>query len=129
MQYRKKTLKKKLKKNKNFNKNQASFYFDDYLETNKITRSAQKNNLSHDRIYLLFFLFISLILIFSVKIVHISLNNIEILDQENTKKKFTLLRRDIIDRNGSLISRNIKTYHAAVSKLSSCARNSVVKLI
>ena len=93
MQYRKKTLKKKLKKNKNFNKNQASFYFDDYLETNKITRSAQKNNLSHDRIYLLFFLFISLILIFSVKIVHISLNNIEILDQENKKKKIYSLKK------------------------------------
>ena len=129
MQYRKKTLKKKLKKNKNFNKNQASFYFDDYLETNKITRSAQKNNLSHDRIYLLFFLFISLILIFSVKIVHISLNNIEILDQENTKKKFTLLRRDIIDRNGSLISRNIKTYHAAVNpKLIKNRENFLIKL-
>ena len=129
MQYRKKTLKKKLKKNKNFNKNQASFYFDDYLETNKINRSAQKNNLSHDRIYLLFFLFISLILIFSVKIVHISLNNIEILDQENTKKKFTLLRRDIIDRNGSLISRNIKTYHAAVNpKLINNRENFLIKL-
>ena len=129
MQYRKKTLKKKLKKNKNFNKNQTSFYFDDYLETNKINRSAQKNNLSHDRIYLLFFLFISLILIFSVKIVHISLNNIEILDQENTKKKFTLLRRDIIDRNGSLISRNIKTYHAAVNpKLINNRENFLIKL-
>ena len=51
---------------------------------------------------------------FSVKIVHISLNNIKILDPK-TNKKFTLLRRDIIDRNGSLISRNIKTYHAAVN--------------
>ncbi len=122
-------MKKKLKKNKNFNKNQASFYFDDYLETNKINRSAQKNNLSHDRIYLLFFLFISLILIFSVKIVHISLNNIEIFDQENTKKKFTLLRRDIIDRNGSLISRNIKTYHAAVNpKLINNRENFLIKL-
>ncbi len=129
MQYRKKTLKKKSKKNKNVNKNQTSFYFDDYLETNKINRSAQKNNLSHDRIYLLFFLFLSLILIFSVKIVHISLNNIKILDQENTKKKFTLLRRDIIDRNGSLISRNIKTYHAAVNpKLINNRENFLIKL-
>tara|TARA_Y100001958_G_C21238375_1_gene565396 strand:- start:1353 stop:3080 length:1728 start_codon:yes stop_codon:yes gene_type:complete len=122
-------LKKKSKKNKNVNKNQTSFYFDDYLETNKINRSAQKNNLSHDRIYLLFFLFLSLILIFSVKIVHISLNNIKILDQENTKKKFTLLRRDIIDRNGSLISRNIKTYHAAVNpKLINNRENFLIKL-
>ena len=28
-------MKKKYKKNKNFNKNQTSFYFEDYLETNK----------------------------------------------------------------------------------------------
>ena len=29
-------MKKKYKKNKNFNKNQTSFYFEDYLEKNKI---------------------------------------------------------------------------------------------
>ena len=31
------------------------------------------------------------------------------------RKKFTLLRRDIVDRNGVLISRNIKSFHAAVN--------------
>ena len=28
---------------------------------------------------------------------------------------FSSLRRDIVDRNGSLISRNIKSYHAAIN--------------
>ena len=63
-------MKKRIKKNKNFNINQKSFYFEDYLETNKKIFS-QKNNFSHDRIYLLFFLFISLILIFSIRIVQV----------------------------------------------------------
>ena len=55
---------KKFKKNKDIN--QRSFYFEDYLETNKKNKSIKKNNLFQDRIYLLFFLFFSLILIFSL---------------------------------------------------------------
>ncbi len=108
-------MKKKLKKNKNYNTNQSSFYFEDYLETNKKNKYSEKNNLSQDRIYLLFFLFFSLILIFSIKIIHVSLNNIDLFSQKNTPKKYTLLRRDITDRNGILISRNIKSYHAAIN--------------
>ena len=39
------------------------------------------------------------------------------------------MRRDIIDRNGSLISRNIKTYHAAVNpKLINNRENFLIKL-
>ena len=62
-----------------------------------------------------YFFFFSLILIFSIKIIHISLNKIDYLNQESDIKRFTLLRRDIVDRNGLLISRNIQSYHAAVN--------------
>ena len=79
-------MRKKIKKNKKFNKNQTSFYFEDYLETNKKENSQKKNNLFQDRIYLLFFLFFSLILIFSIRIIHVSLNKIEIFNQEKIKK-------------------------------------------
>ncbi len=106
------------KKNKNtikYNLNQKSFYFEDYLETNKKNKYSQKNNLFQDRIYLLFFLFFSLILIFSIRIIHVSLNKFEIYNSDKTPKKFTLLRRDIVDRNGELISRNIKSFHAAIN--------------
>ena len=52
---------KKFKKNKKYNENQNSFYFVDYLESNKKNKFSQKTNLSQDRIYLLFFiLFINL---------------------------------------------------------------------
>ena len=108
-------MRKKYKKSKYININQTSFYFEDYLETNKKNKSIKKNNLFQDRIYLLFFLFFSLILIFSIRIIHVSLNKIEIFNQNNASKKFTLLRRDIIDRNGVLISRNVKSYHAAIN--------------
>ncbi len=108
-------MKKKFKINKNFNKNQTSFYFEDFLETDKKNKFSQRKNLSQDRIYLLFFLFFSLILIFSIRIIHISLNSIELFNQKNSTKKFINLRRDIVDRNGTLISRNIKSYHAAIN--------------
>ena len=50
-------MKKKFKKNKNLNTNQKSFFFEDYLETNKKNTFLKKNNIFQDRIYLLFFLF------------------------------------------------------------------------
>tara|TARA_B100001248_G_scaffold199750_1_gene154037 strand:+ start:3459 stop:5186 length:1728 start_codon:yes stop_codon:yes gene_type:complete len=107
-------MKKISKKNKNFNKNQKSFYFEDYLEKNKKNDPTLNNNLFHDRIYLLFFLFFSLIFIFSIRIINVSLTNIELFKQTSIKQ-FTLNRRDIVDRNGVLISRNIKSYHAAIN--------------
>ena len=62
-------------------------------------------------------MFISLIFIFSARIIHISLNKIEIYNSGKLNHKFNLLRRDIVDRNGELLSRNIKSYHAAVNPL------------
>ena len=108
------TMRKKQKKNKDLNINQKSFYFEDYLEKNKKIDPTLNKNLFHDRIYLLFFLFFSLIFIFSIRIINVSLTNIELFKQTSIKQ-FALNRRDIVDRNGVLISRNIKSYHAAIN--------------
>ena len=123
-------MKKKIKKKGgNFNRNQTSFYFEDYIETNKKNKFSKKNNFLHDRIYLLFFLFLSLMLIFCIKIMHVSLSKIEIFENVNSSKKFSLLRRDIVDRNGDLISRNVTSFHAAVNpKLISNKDNFLIKL-
>ena len=122
-------MKKKYKKNKNINDNQSSFFFEDYLETNKKNKVLQKKNIFRDRIYLLFFLFFSLILIFSIRIIHVSLNKIQVYDSDNSPQNFKLLRRDIVDRNGSLISRNVRFYHAAINpKLVSNKNNFLIKL-
>ena len=101
-------------KRKNKNNNQTSFYFEDYLETNKKSKMLKKSNNLQDRIYLLFFFFFSLVLIFSIKITHISLNKKNIFNNQKQLKHFSLTRRDIVDRNGEIISRNINTFHAAV---------------
>jgi cell division protein FtsI (penicillin-binding protein 3) len=108
-------MKRKLKKTRNNNTNQASFYFEDYLETNQKKKKIESSHISQDRIYLLFFLFFSLIIVFSIKITFVSLKSLELLNQKNKYSQFKLLRRDIIDRNGDIISRNVKSYHAAIN--------------
>jgi len=107
-------MKKKHKKNKDFNINQKSFYFEAYLDVNQKKQKVKNSKISQDRIYLLFFLFISLIVIFSIKIVFVSLKNPTIYSHQNNSSEFTSLRRDIVDRNGTLISRNITSFHAAI---------------
>ena len=122
-------MRKKYKKNKIYNKNQTSFYFEDYLETNKKNKYIKENNFFHDRLYLLFFLFFSLILIFSIRILHVSLYDLELYDQNDISKKFNLLRRDIVDRNGILLSRNVESFHAAINpKLIKNKENFLIKL-
>ena len=120
-------MKKKFQKNININ--QTSFYFEDYLETNKKNKILKKTNNFQDRIYLLFFLFFSLILIFSIKIIHISLNEKNILNVEEQKSRFSVLRRDIVDRNGIIISRSVNTFHVAIDpKLVKDKKNFLIKL-
>ena len=104
--------KKNLKKS--FNKNQRSFFFEDYLSTNQNFKSDKKSSVSEDRIYLLFFCFLSLIFIFSIKIIYISLQESNFNTIKNSNINFKPLRNDIVDRNGTLLSRNILTYHAAI---------------
>ena len=120
-------MKKKIKKIKNIN--QTSFYFEDYLETNKKNKILKKTNNFQDRIYLLFFFFFSLILIFSIKITHISLNKKNIFSSEKQNSQFSLIRRDIVDRNGVIISRNINTFHASIDpRLIKDKKNFLLKL-
>ena len=122
-------MKKNKNKNKNSNINQKSFYFEDYLETNQKNKKIQNSQISQDRIYLLFFLFFSLVAIFSIKITLVSLKNPEILNKKKNYSQFTLLRRDIIDRNGILISRNVNSFHAAINpKLITDKANFLIKI-
>ncbi len=120
---------KKKKKNKLYNSNQRSFYFEDYLETNSLNKKRNNSQISEDRIYILFFLFFSLIFIFSIKIISISLQKPKILKHNNNPGQFVPIRRDIIDRNGILLSRNINSFHAAVrSNLVKDKKKFLVKL-
>ena len=57
------------------------------------------------------------------------MNKKNIYTTDNQELQFSLLRRDIVDRNGILISRNINTFHAAVNpKLIKDKKNFLLKL-
>ena len=43
------------------------------------------------------------------------MSKIEIYDNFNSLNKFSVLRRDIVDRNGVIISRNINSFHVAIN--------------
>ena len=118
-----------MKKKQIKNINQASFYFENYLETNKKNKNYKKADSFQDRIYFLFFFFLSLILIFSIKITHLSLSKTSTFYKGALSSKYILARRDIVDRNGILISRNVNSNHVAViPKLVKNKKNFIINL-
>ena len=106
---------KNKKNNTNFSQeNQKSFFFDDFFETTQKKKQLNKSIIYEDRLYVLFSFFFSLILIFSISIFSISIQTSNFQGYKKTNQHSPLLRRDILDRNGVLIARNINSYHAAV---------------
>jgi len=103
------------KDNKNsINQNQKSFFFDDFVETIQINKKLNKSKIYEDRLYALFSFFFSLVLIFSISIFSISIQESNFQGYKKVNYNYPLLRRDIVDRNGKLMARNINSYHAAV---------------
>jgi len=93
-----------------------SFYFKDYTESD-ITVNKKDTKLvkvSLNRITFLSFIFFSLILIFSIKIIYLSLSPDKNFFLENINQDFVKERRDIVDRNGIIIARNIGIYSAGI---------------
>ena len=103
-----------MKKIKNKQKNQRSFYFNEYNQNLTTEKKSGVLNISHDRIYLLFFIFLCLVFIFATKIFFISLKNYDPKSQFKNHNLYQTSRNDIIDRNGDYIARNIIIYHAAI---------------
>jgi cell division protein FtsI (penicillin-binding protein 3) len=106
----------KNKKNKNFffHQNQNSFFFDDFLETVQKNKKINKSKTSNDRLYALFSFFFSLILIFSIAIFSTSIEESNFQGYKKANYHSSLLRRDVLDRNGELMARNINSFHAAI---------------
>ena len=102
----------KKKKKNNFNYNQKSFYFDKYIDFD--LEKKKKSFISDDRIYILFFSFLSLIIIFSIKIISLSLQENNSFSFKKKSNYFSPQRRDIVDRNGVLLSSNLISLHAAI---------------
>jgi len=100
--------------NKEFKK--KGFYFKDYTESdiavnNKDTKLVK---VSLNRITFLSFIFFSMILIFSIIIIFLSLSPDKNFFSENINQNFVKARRDIVDRNGIIIARNIGIYSAGI---------------
>ena len=115
--------------NKSFYENQKSFFFDDFIEIDQKNKKLNKFKIYEDRLYILFSFFFSLILIFSISIFSISIQEPNFQGYKKTNYSYPLLRRDILDRNGELMARNINSYHAAVeSKLVKNKENFILKI-
>jgi len=99
-------MKEKVKKNY-FKK--KSFYFKDYSESEIFfnNRNTKLVKVSLNRITFLFFIFFSLILIFSIKIIYLSSYTEKNFSSGKINKNFIKERGDIIDRNGIILARSI----------------------
>ena len=102
-----------IKIKKTIDNEKKSFYFEEYKQYSG-TNLVRKLDISNDRIYLLFFVFFTLIFIFAIKIITISLQDPVEKYSSTNSRNFKLLRNDIMDRHGVLIARNIKVYHVAI---------------
>ena len=105
----KKTIKKK------------SFYFPDYSETEVFDNSKNFNikRISLNRITFLSIIFFSLLLICSAKIIYLSLSSEKSFYSDNLKKNLLKKRRNIVDRNGSVIATNVNLYDIGVKNQNS----------
>ncbi len=91
-----------------------SFYFKDYTESELIDNNKSKIvKILLNRVTFLSFIFLSLVVIFSTKIIYLSLSPEKIFYAKNIKS-FSNDRRNIVDRNGSLIATNVVLYNVGV---------------
>ena len=104
MKNKKKTIKKK------------SFYFEDYTES-EISESAANLNLTQislNRVTFLSFVFFSLILICSIKIIYLSLSSEKNFYKSVVNSDVLKNRRDIVDRNGTVLATNVNLYDVGI---------------
>ena len=107
-------------KSKKKNIKQKSFFFEDYAESEIIVNNVKTNQpkVSLNRVTFLFYIFLSVIFIFGIKIIYLSLSADKNFFSQNINQNFIKERGDILDRNGVILARNINIYDAAVrSKL------------
>ena len=103
-------------KAKNYKFKKKSFYFEDYAEPEIIAKNKNSNlvKISLNKVTFLFFVFLSLVFIFSIKIIYLSLTAEKNFFFEKINQNFIKKRADIVDRNGIIVARNIDIYSAGV---------------
>ena len=92
-----------------------SFYFEDYTETEISEHNKHSGiKVSLNRVTFLSFIFFSLLLIFSIKIIYLSLSPEKNFYAHSLKNEFEEKRRNIVDRNGSVLATNVVLYDVGV---------------
>lgn len=93
-----------------------SFYFEDYTESNILEQKNYLNVLkvSFNRITFLSFVFLSLLIICSIKIIYLSLSTEKNYYSKNTNDVFLKKRRDIVDRNGDILATEVNLYDVGI---------------
>ena len=89
-----------------------SFYFEDYTESEIINQNKDSNilKISLNRVAFLSFIFFCLIFVFGTKIVYLSLTPEKSFYGNDINRGYAKERRDIIDRNGSVLATNVNLY-------------------
>jgi len=103
-------------KDKSEKSKKKGFYFKDYTESD-ITfdnKNSKLTKVSSNRIVFLSIIFFSLTLIFSSKIIYLSLSSEVKFYKSSSKKEFIKKRRDIVDRNGSILATNVALYDVGI---------------
>ena len=93
-----------------------SFYFEDYTESKILEQNVYFNiiKISFSRITFLFFIFLSLLAICSIKMIYLSLSTEKTFYSQNIKENFLKNRRDIVDRNGTILAKDVDLYDAGI---------------
>ena len=104
-----------IRKNKK-SSNKKSFFFEDYIDSEIISQNTKSytTKISLNRISFLFFIFLSLIIIFCIKIIYLSFFAEKNFFSEKYISNFILQRGDIVDRNGTILARNTNIYTAGI---------------
>lgn len=93
-----------------------SFYFEDYTESKILEQNVYFNiiKISFSRITFLSFIFLSLLVICSIKMIYLSLSTEKTFYSQNIKENFLKNRRDIVDRNGAILAKDVNLYDAGI---------------
>jgi len=105
-----------MKKKKKKEIKQKSFFFKDYSESEIAFNNLDKKliKVSPNRITFLFSIFISLVFIFSLKIIYLSSFPEKNYFLKKNNKNFIKYRADIVDRNSTILARSIDIYSAGI---------------
>ncbi len=104
-----------MKKKNELLSGQKNFYFQDYDYSENIKKPIISGiDVSFNRVSFVFFVFVIIALIYSLKIVYLASIDNENYFVNNSYTKSIKTRQDIVDRNGNILAKTVTFYDAAI---------------